>query len=169
MWNINSSFSICSCKHCRRETPWCLPASAASRGSNERRGCRCRRATLASITVYSETDVWLHNAVFISADMIMIKEIKISQSGRSPQELRHQLWELKGLQHDYSAWVSVSLLPAASHQHQQWRTPNAPLCTRARTEFWGCPHLSAEIRSPNKNTVIKDLLSSDLGAHKLDQ
>lgn len=30
-------------------------------------------------------------------------------------------------------------------------------------------HLSAEIRSPNKSTAIKDLSSRDLGAHKLEQ
>lgn len=31
------------------------------------------------------------------------------------------------------------------------------------------PHLSAEIKSPNKSTMIKDLLSSNLGAHKVEQ
>lgn len=50
-----------------------------------------------------ETDVWPRSAVLISADMIMIKEIKLSQPGRSPQGLRHEPWELKGLRRDCSA------------------------------------------------------------------
>lgn len=61
------------------------------------------------LRLISETDVWLRAAAVISADTIMINEIKVSQSGRrSPQEPRHQLGELKGLQHDYSARPSFA-------------------------------------------------------------
>lgn len=43
---------------------------------------------------------------------------------------------------------------------------------RSQTDLKRCPpppHLSAEIRSPNKSTMIKDLLSSSLSAHKVEQ
>lgn len=63
------------------------------------------------LRVISEADVWLRNAVSISADMIMIEEIKIA--------LRRQLWELKGLPRGYSTRerASTSAGTAGRREH----------------------------------------------------
>ena len=82
-------------------------------------------------------------------------------------------------------WVSIAQPPASSHRQNQCGVlasvvlcvtplcPSAPATEseRSQTDFKRCapPHLSAKIRSPNKSTMIKDLLSSSLSAHKVEQ
>lgn len=66
-------------------------------------GCCRRPPRTHQLLFIPETDVWPRSAVFISADMTMIKEIKISQPGRRLQGLRHQPWQREDLRRVCSA------------------------------------------------------------------
>lgn len=117
--------------------------------------------------------------------------IKISQSESvshyNPLELRHELWELTEPYREAPASALITHHMSERHSATSFITPTwsmqvfrqlSLLCQSAQTAlnqsevrwfFNTAPHLSAKIKSPNKSTMIKDLLSSSLSAHKVEQ
>lgn len=102
----------------------------------------------------------------IPIDVIMTEPLEMSKSDSmshpNPLELRHELWELTNLR------GSATITHHMSERRHTDRI-NGGFRSEVRRNFNADPHLSAQIKSPNKSTMIKGLLSSSLSAHKVEQ